>query len=445
MKRIRCQTCGTPLIISEDQKTAYCPGCQKNVSLDQLESRNNAPQGAYVQFLMKDGIVLDSTEKKTRKKKEEDRLSSLSIGFENTSERFASINLSSSKTKPHPVLRRSDRTQMIEPEPVIAEEPRHGMMQESETDSLQIGPAVEISVQPTIPAVWTELEEKTESFTKMDLDITEILLFASDAFAGMKEAERALTVPVWRKYLQAWCKNSQQSFKDKLKQIRSSQERRKKKMIKRLDELNKDLNDQRLAHALDEEAYRRKLDEANSIRESSKRWSILALSLLSVSLVLFLLGFILESMLEGFYFYSMLLKACGIAGMGACLGIVLTELSRKIAAERDLGNLAVGREESDSEQKSIMVLSQAETDILRAEIRKSGRIMDACRTLLSAKNKSLENAMLDGALELSGVQAANSSDPLIRALRIISEKEENSDPEGQLGTLSVFAFNDEEE
>ena len=53
--------------------------------------------------------------------------------------------------------------------------------------------------------------------------------------------------------------------------------------------------------------------------------------------------------------------------------------------------------------------------------------------------------MLDGALELSGVQAANSSDPLIRALRIISEKEENSDPEGQLGTLSVFAFNDEEE
>lgn len=537
MKRIRCQTCGTPLIIAEDQKTAYCPGCQKNVSLDHSDERPLQNRGSYVQFMMDYGTISDSPRNQKNKtnshqtEQEEDLLSGLSIGFGSQNERKPE---SGSQEKAHarpeakparkqnPVLKRTQKhsvqsvkpaepdnteqavkpvqalkpeqavkpvqsvkpeqamrstqavkqTQAVRPvqamkpaqavQPVKATKPTQAfdldaMLNESRAiRSNQVSfsisenpqpetPVREVSLQGRVPAVWSELEEKTEGFTKMDLNISEILRFASDAFAQMDEAERAMTVPSWRAYLQAWARSCQSAFREKVKQLRQTQEKRKKKMTRRLEELSSDLNDQRLAHALDDEAYRRKLDEATAIRESAKRWSILSLSLLGVSLVLFLAGFILDDMLEGFFFYALVLEAAGVAGMGSCLGILITELYRRKSAERDLSNLAAGREESDSEQKSIMVLSQAETEILRTEIRKSTRIMDACRILLSAKNRALENAMAAAALETSSVEAADPSDSLIRALHIISQKDEEPAANDQLATLSVFSFEEEGE
>lgn len=479
MKRIRCQTCGAPLILSQDQKTAYCPGGQKNVSLENTDDQKPVTGGSYVQFMMDYGTISEAphNRKSEQTGQEEDLLDSLSIGFSSAQPAVQkpAVNRQTSKPKgkshtrktklpprKRPDLDAAGKETVTKPEQdqaavraahaKTAEAARSGKQEVQERqfrlmeeEAVLAEPVMEVSVQAQVPEAWARLEEKTEGFTRMDLDITPILEYAAQAFEQMDEAERALTVPAWKQYLQAWSRSSVQPFKDHVKSLRSSQERRKRKMTRRLEDLSHDLNDQRLANALDDEAYHHKLDDATAIRESAKRWSWLATGLLLVALVLFLVGHMLDQMLEGFYFYALVLEAAGIAGMAACIGVLVNELYRRRAAERDLSNLAAGREESDSEQKSIMVLSQAETEILRKEIRRCSRIMDACKTILSAKNRALEHALLAGALELSAVEAANSSDRLIRAIETISAKEEDQPDREQLATLSVFSFDEEDE
>lgn len=410
MKRQRCKNCGGVLLRSEDGRTGYCPKCQKDFPLEDPAGQSGAAKGSYIQFMMDyDGPSATGTGSAPGLREEKDLLSEVAIGFQQ-----AAV----------PVKRAQTGNSGPETERTMAEGP------------------LETSLQPSVPAIWDSMVQRTDNFSDMSLNIGGLLRFARDAFEQMSEAERAVTVPVWRAYLKKWAAANSGAFRDQVKTMQQAQEKRQRKLSKRLASLSDDLRDQQLAHALDEEEYRRRQEQTSRIRESSGRWSLLSFCLLLVSALLLGLAFVLMDLLDGFFFYGTALAAAGVAGLGVCSGVLISELSRRRAAERDLANLAAGKEETSSEQQGIMVLSQAETEILREEIRKSTRILDACRLLLGTKNKALEKGMFRCALELSSIEKTDSADRIARAMKVVSWQEPDS-PEEQLPTLSVFSFEED--
>lgn len=411
MKRLRCKNCGGVLLRSEDGRTGYCPKCQKDFPLEDPARQSGPAQGSYIQFMMDyDGTEPGSPAGSPQGAAEKDLLSEVSIGFQQPAARSFQAGAE-----------------------------QNG---ESPADPAS-GAPLETSLQPSVPAIWDSVVQRTDSFSDMSLNIGGLLRFARDAFEQMTEAERAVTVPVWRAYLKKWAASNCSAFRDQVKTIQQAQEKRQRKLSRKLASLSNDLRDQQLAQALDDEEYRRRQKQSARIRESSGRWSLLSFCLLLVSALLLGLAFVLMDLLEGFFFYGTAMAAAGLAGLGVCSGVLISELSRRRAAERDLANLAAGKEETNSEQQGIMVLSQAETEILREEIRKSSRILDACRLLLGTKSKALEKAMFRCALELSSIEKTENTDRVARALKIVSWQEPDLGEE-QLPTLSVFSFEEED-
>lgn len=411
MKRLRCKNCGGVLLRSEDGRTGYCPKCQKDFPLEDPARQSGPAQGSYIQFMMDyDGTEPGSPAGSPQGAAEKDLLSEVSIGFQQPAARSFQAGAE-----------------------------QNG---ESPADPAS-GAPLETSLQPSVPAIWDSVVQRTDSFSDMSLNIGGLLRFARDAFEQMTEAERAVTVPVWRAYLKKWAASNCSAFRDQVKTIQQAQEKRQRKLSRKLASLSNDLRDQQLAQALDDEEYRRRQEQSARIRESSGRWSLLSFCLLLVSALLLGLAFVLMDLLEGFFFYGTAMAAAGLAGLGVCSGVLISELSRRRAAERDLANLAAGKEETNSEQQDIMVLSQAETEILREEIRKSSRILDACRLLLGTKSKALEKAMFRCALELSSIEKTENTDRVARALKIVSWQEPDLGEE-QLPTLSVFSFEEED-
>lgn len=411
MKRLRCKNCGGVLLRSEDGRTGYCPKCQKDFPLEDPARQSGPAQGSYIQFMMDyDGTEPGSPAGSPQGAAEKDLLSEVSIGFQQPAARSFQAGAE-----------------------------QNG---ESPADPAS-GAPLETSLQPSVPAIWDSVVQRTDSFSDMSLNIGGLLRFARDAFEQMTEAERAVTVPVWRAYLKKWAASNCSAFRDQVKTIQQAQEKRQRKLSRKLASLSNDLRDQQLAQALDDEEYRRRQEQSARIRESSGRWSLLSFCLLLVSALLLGLAFVLMDLLEGFFFYGTAMAAAGLAGLGVCSGVLISELSRRRAAERDLANLAAGKEETNSEQQGIMVLSQAETEILREEIRKSSRILDACRLLLGTKSKALEKAMFRCALELSSIEKTENTDRVARALKIVSWQEPDLGEE-QLPTLSVFSFEEED-
>lgn len=411
MKRLRCKNCGGVLLRSEDGRTGYCPKCQKDFPLEDPARQSGPAQGSYIQFMMDyDGTEPGSPAGSPQGAAEKDLLSEVSIGFQQPA----------------------------------AWSFQAGAEQNGESPADPAsGAPLETSLQPSVPAIWDSVVQRTDSFSDMSLNIGGLLRFARDAFEQMTEAERAVTVPVWRAYLKKWAASNCSAFRDQVKTIQQAQEKRQRKLSRKLASLSNDLRDQQLAQALDDEEYRRRQEQSARIRESSGRWSLLSFCLLLVSALLLGLAFVLMDLLEGFFFYGTAMAAAGLAGLGVCSGVLISELSRRRAAERDLANLAAGKEETNSEQQGIMVLSQAETEILREEIRKSSRILDACRLLLGTKSKALEKAMFRCALELSSIEKTENTDRVARALKIVSWQEPDLGEE-QLPTLSVFSFEEED-
>lgn len=411
MKRLRCKNCGGVLLRSEDGRTGYCPKCQKDFPLEDPARQSGPAQGSYIQFMMDyDGTEPGSPAGSPQGSAEKDLLSEVSIGFQQTAAR--SLQAAAEQNGENPA------------------------------DPASSAP-LETSLQPSVPAIWDSVVQRTDSFSDMSLNIGGLLRFARDAFEQMTEAERAVTVPVWRAYLKKWAAANCSAFRDQVKTIQQAQEKRQRKLSRKLASLSNDLRDQQLAQALDDEEYRRRQEQSARIRESSGRWSLLSFCLLLVSALLLGLAFVLMDLLEGFFFYGTAMAAAGLAGLGVCSGVLISELSRRRAAERDLANLAAGKEETNSEQQGIMVLSQAETEILREEIRKSSRILDACRLLLGTKNKALEKAMFRCALELSSIEKTENTDRVARAMKVVSWQEPDLGEE-QLPTLSVFSFEEED-
>lgn len=411
MKRLRCKNCGGVLLRSEDGRTGYCPKCQKDFPLEDPARQSGPAQGSYIQFMMDyDGTEPGSPAGSPQGAAEKDLLSEVSIGFQQPAARS-----------------------------LQADAEQNG---ESPADPASSAP-LETSLQPSVPAIWDSVVQRTDSFSDMSLNIGGLLRFARDAFEQMTEAERAVTVPVWRAYLKKWAAANCSAFRDQVRTIQQAQEKRQRKLSRKLASLSDDLRDQQLAQALDDEEYRRRQEQSARIRESSGRWSLLSFCLLLVSALLLGLAFVLMDLLEGFFFYGTAMAAAGLAGLGVCSGVLISELSRRRAAERDLANLAAGKEETNSEQQGIMVLSQAETEILREEIRKSTRILDACRLLLGTKNKALEKAMFRCALELSSIEKTENTDRVARAMKVVSWQEPDLGEE-QLPTLSVFSFEEED-
>lgn len=411
MKRLRCKNCGGVLLRSEDGRTGYCPKCQKDFPLEDPARQSGPAQGSYIQFMMDyDGTEPGSPAGSPQGAAEKDLLSEVSIGFQQPAAR--SFQAGAEQNGENPADPAS-------------------------------GAPLETSLQPSVPAIWDSVVQRTDSFSDMSLNIGGLLRFARDAFEQMTEAERAVTVPVWRAYLKKWAASNCSAFRDQVKTIQQAQEKRQRKLSRKLASLSNDLRDQQLAQALDDEEYRRRQEQSARIRESSGRWSLLSFCLLLVSALLLGLAFVLMDLLEGFFFYGTAMAAAGLAGLGVCSGVLISELSRRRAAERDLANLAAGKEETNSEQQGIMVLSQAETEILREEIRKSSRILDACRLLLGTKNKALEKAMFRCALELSSIEKTENTDRVARAMKVVSWQEPDLGEE-QLPTLSVFSFEEED-
>lgn len=408
MKRLRCKNCGGVLLRSEDGRTGYCPKCQKDFPLEDPAGQSGSAKGSYIQFMMDyDETASGSSAGNLQGSAEKDLLSEVSIGFQQ-----------------HAVQEAQKKSGDVPADSAV-------------------GAPLETSLQPSVPAIWDSVVQRTDNFGDMSLNIGGLLRFARDAFEQMTEAERAVTVPVWRAYLKKWSAANCSAFRDQVKTIQQAQEKRQRKLSKKLAALSDDLRDQQLAQALDEEEYRRRQEQSARIRESSGRWSLLSFCLLMVSALLLGLAFVLMDLLEGFFFYGTAMAAAGLAGLGVCSGVLISELSRRRSAERDLANLAAGKEETNSEQQGIMVLSQAETEILREEIRKSTRILDACRLLLGTKNKALEKAMFRCALELSSIEKTENTDRVARAMKVVSWQEPDLGEE-QLPTLSVFSFEEED-